>query len=298
LPRHTIKSSKIVPMKKLLFSLTITALGIAPLSAQVADSTGLPGDNFDLQGVLELFKNSESLEAFEKALNSESNEVNNLDVDEDGQVDYVKVIDHTDSGSHAITLQVDVNDKESQDIAVIEIDKTGDETAELQIVGDEEMYGKDYIIEPEEETANSQDGKFTSGFAPPVVIVNVWGWRPIRHIYSPTYVVWVSPWRYRVYPPYFKPWRPVAWRVHHARVVRYHHHCRVVHVHRVARAHRIAHHHRVASNHYHQRNAGRRANPGGRQGNPGGKQQGGGKQHGGGGQRGAGKQHGGGGRHR
>jgi uncharacterized membrane protein YgcG len=285
-------------MKKLILSLSIATLGFIPASAQDSDSTGLPGDNFDLQGVLELFKNSESLEAFEKALNSESNEVNNLDVDEDGQVDYVKVIDHLDSGAHAITLQVDVNDKESQDIAVIEIDKTGDETAELQIVGDEEMYGKDYIVEPEDETANTQDGKFTSGFAPPVVIVNVWGWRPIRHIYAPTYVVWVSPWRYRVYPPYWKPWRPVAWRVHHARVVRYHHHCRVVHVHRVHRAHRIAHRHHATSPHYHQRNAARRNNAGNVQRNNGGakKNQGGGNrggQRGGGGNRG-----GGGGRHR
>jgi len=271
-------------MKKILLSLSIAALGIIPAYSQNSDSTGLPGDNLDLQGVLELFKNSESLEAFEKAINTESNEVNNLDVDEDGQVDYIKVIDHADSGSHAITLQVDVNDKESQDIAVIEIDKTGDETADLQITGDEEFYGADYIVEPEEETAGSTEGKFASGFAPPVVIVNVWAWRPVRFIYAPTYVVWVSPYRYRVYPPYWKPWRPVAWRVHHARVVRYHHHCRVVHVHRVARAHRIAHRHRVASNGYHQRNAGRRANGNGnRNGNGGGNRNGGGHRGGGGG---------------
>lgn len=255
-------------MKKLLLPLAVWCLGFVPatLSAQ-DDSLGLPGDNFDLKGVLELFKNSESLEAFEKALNSESNEVNNLDVDEDGNVDYVKVIDHADSGTHAITLQVDIDEKESQDIAVIEIEKTGDESADLQIVGDEEFYGADYIVEPEEEQAKATDGKFSSGFAPPVVIVNVWAWRPVRFIYAPTYVVWVSPWRYRHYPPYWKPWRPVAWRVHHARVVRYHHHCRVVHVHRVARAHRAYHRHRVHSPGYHQRNAGRHANHNGRHGN-------------------------------
>ncbi len=279
-------------MKKILLSLSIATIGFVPAFAQDSDSTGLPGDNLDLQGVLELFKNSESLEAFEKALNTESNQVNNLDVDEDGNVDYIKVIDHADSGSHAITLRVDVNDKESQDVAVIEIDKTGDETADLQITGDEEFYGVDYIVEPEEEVASTTEGKFTSGFAPPIVIVNVWGWRPIRHIYAPTYVVWVSPYRYRVYPPYWKPWRPVAWRVHHGRVVRYHHHCRVVHVHRVHRAHRIGHHHRVASNGYHQRNAGHRNNGNGnRNGNGGGnKNNGGGKKNnGGGGNRGGGR---------
>jgi hypothetical protein len=279
-------------MKKIILSLSIAVLGVVPVYSQDSDSTGLPGDNLDLQGVLQLFKNSESIEAFEKALNTESNEVNNLDVDEDGQVDYIKVIDHADSGSHAITLQVDVNDKESQDVAVIEIDKTGNESADLQITGDEEFYGTDYIVEPEEEVNGNTEGKFTSGFAPAVVIVNVWSWRPVRFIYAPTYVVWVSPYRYRVYPPYWKPWRPVAWRVHHARVVRYHSHCRVVHVHRVARAHRIAHRHRVASNGYHQRNAGHRNGGGNRNTNGG---HGNGAGHGnGGGHRGGG----GGGRHR
>lgn len=245
-------------MKKIttLFLLLLLTGAQLQLLAQ-QDSTGLPGDHFDLQGALELFKNSESLEAFEKALNTSANEVNNLDTDEDGNVDYVKVIDHADSGAHAITLQVDVNESESQDIAVIEIEKTGDASAELQIVGDEEFYGEDYIVEPAEEQTSTMDGRFTSGFAPPVVIVNVWAWRPVRFIYAPSYVVWVSPWKYRVYPPYWKPWRPVAWRVHHARVVRYHHHCRVVHVHRVGRAHRVYHRHRVASHPYHQRNAGR-----------------------------------------
>lgn len=278
-------------MKKILILFSILAIAIFPsrIFAQETDSTGLPGDNFDLQGVLELFKNSESLEAFEKALNTESNEVNNLDVDEDGNVDYVKVIDHVDSGAHAITLQVDVNETESQDIAVIEIEKTGDETADLQIVGDEEFYGADYIVEPEEEASNgSTEGKFEQHFAPPVVIVNVWAWRPVRFIYAPAYVVWVSPWRYRAYPGYWHPWHPVAWRVHHARVVRYHHACRVVHVHRVMRAHRAANRHRVASNVYHQRNAGHRAA----------RPNGGGHRNGGGGGNRGGGNRGGGGRHR
>lgn len=278
-------------MLKKLFLLSFTGIvALAPrLHAQEADSTGLPGDNFDLQGVLDLFKNSESIEAFEKSLNTESNEVNNLDVDEDGNVDYVKVIDHVDSGAHSITLQVDVNENESQDIAVIEIEKTGDESADLQIVGDEEFYGTDYIVEPEEEVSNgTTEGKFGQGFAPPVVIVNVWTWRPVRFIYAPAYVVWVSPWRYRAYPGYWHPWHPVAWRVHHARVVRYHHACRVVHVHRVMRAHRAARRHRVASNVYHQRNATHRnARPNA-----------GGHRNGGGGNRGGGNRGGGGGRHR
>ena len=50
------------------------------------------GENFDLYGVAQLFKDSEDLEAFEKAINDPANEVNNLDLIEDGDVDYVRVV--------------------------------------------------------------------------------------------------------------------------------------------------------------------------------------------------------------
>jgi len=241
-------------MKKILtiFSAALLSSGIANAQNDAdSDSTGLPGDNLDLYGVLDLFKSASTMEDFEKALNTESNQVNNLDLDKDGNVDYIKVIDRADSGVHAITLQVDITDKEAQDVAVIELEKTGNESADLQIVGDEDLYGEDYIVETAEAESISNEGKLTSGFMQSkVVVVNVWGWPCVRHVYAPGYVVWVSPWRYRVYPPYYRPWRPVAWRVHHGRVVRYHIHYRLVHAHRVVRAHRVAHRHRVASAHY------------------------------------------------
>jgi hypothetical protein len=231
----------------------------SPVFSQTApDSTGLSGDHFDLYGALELFKSAASLEDFEKQINDANNQVNNLDLDENGEVDYINVIENMDGDAHAIQLQVAVNASESQDIAAIEIEKTGEETAQLQIVGDEELYGTDYIIEPTEEAkTGTTEAKFQmQGFAPPVVVVNVWGWRPIRPLFAPSYVVWVSPWRYRVYPGWYHPWRPVAWRAHHARVVRYHHpHYHVVHVHRCTRAHVVYHNHRRSSAVVHQRHA-------------------------------------------
>mgnify|MGYP001570243622 CR=1 FL=1 len=278
-------------MKRLILPIALLFLATAPvqLSAQAeTDSTGLPGDNLDLYGVLELFKKANTMEEFEKSLNAESNQVNNLDLDADGNVDYIKVIDNTDSGAHAISLRVDIDDKESQDIAVIELDKTGTETADLQIVGDEELYGENYIIEPAEDEKGATEDKFNSKFNSRIIIVNVWGWPCVRHVYAPAYVVWVSPWRYHHYPPYFKPWRPVAWRVHHGRVVRYHHHCRRAQAHRIHRAHRVHHRHRVHSPGYHQRNAAHRGN-----GPRGGKQNGGGHKNNGGGNKGGGHRGGG-----
>ena len=71
-----------------LASLMVCAVwsGIPLLAQQTGqDSTGLPGDNFSLQGALAIFENATSPEEFEKAINTEGNHVNNLDLDGDGE---------------------------------------------------------------------------------------------------------------------------------------------------------------------------------------------------------------------
>lgn len=260
--------------KKIVFMLLLIS-GVSTRShAYVnSDSLGLPGDNLDLPGVLELFKKSESIEAFEKALNDQDNEVNNLDLNGDDQVDYIRVIDHAENDAHAIVLQVPLNETEAQDVAVIEVEKTGEGSAQLQVVGDEDIYGKNYIVEPV-----SDDGTKSVLFGKPVV-VNVWLWPSVRFIYGPRYVVWVSPWKWKVYPGWYKPWRPVAWHVHHKRVMRYHVFHHRVHVHRVVKAHKVYHPHRVVAVHakHHKHKAANHKGPG-----PGGKKAGhkGGKQAG------------------
>lgn len=221
-----------------------------------SDTLGLPGDDLDLYGVLELFENSESIEAFEKALNTESNHVNNLDLNGDGEIDYIKVSDETSGDAHALVLQVPVNDKESQDVAVIEIEKNKEGDASLQVVGDEDLYGKDYIIEPYEDKSN----EMPNARAGVRIVVNVWGWRPVRFIYGPRYVVWRSPYRWGHYPIWWKPWRPLARVAHYNHCRRFHgRHFHVVHVHRMHRAHAHYHKHRVASRTVKKRHAHRHA---------------------------------------
>ena len=73
----------------------ILFLGTVSASTTI-DSTGWPGDHFSLEGALELFKKAESPEQFEKSLNSSDNYVNNLDLNEDGDTDYIRVVDHQD----------------------------------------------------------------------------------------------------------------------------------------------------------------------------------------------------------
>lgn len=208
----------------------------------LADSTGLPGDHFSLEGALDLFKKAESPEAFEKLLNTENNYVNNLDLNEDGEIDYIRVIDNMDGNSHAIVLQVPVSETESQDIAVIEVEKKGDEEAILQIIGDEAIYGEQIIVEPTEADQikpNKGRGGPAIDFRPDVIVVNVWLWPGVRYIYGPRYTLWVSPWRWRYYPAWWRPWRPHPWRYRYARVAPYRRHCTVVTTHRVVHAHGV-----------------------------------------------------------
>jgi len=56
--------------------------------------------------------------------------------------------------AHAIALRIDMNDNETQDVAVIEVERDANNQTHVQIVGDESLYGKDYIVEPNQNTPN------------------------------------------------------------------------------------------------------------------------------------------------
>jgi hypothetical protein len=221
-------------LKKLFLLLVCFAATSISAKAQ-EDSTGMPGDNFSLQGALEMFKQSSSIEEFEKLINTENKNVNNLDLNGDGETDYVKVIDKAEKDVHAFVLQVAVSETENQDIAVIELEKTGDETAVAQIVGDEEIYGEQTIVEASDEGDEEYNATEEKANGPSAnydeynrIVVNVFFWPSVRFVYRPAYVPWVSPWRWRHYPGYWKPWRPFAWHVFHPRAYVYHRHCAVV----------------------------------------------------------------------
>jgi hypothetical protein len=199
----------------------------------------MEGDNLDLNGVLELFKESKDVEDFEKKLNTESNGVNNLDLNEDGEVDYIRVVDHADSNAHSLALQVPVTESESQDVAVIEMEEVEEDKVNLQVIGDSDLYGEEYMLEPADEKNAS-------------IVVNVNTWRPVRSIYGPRYRVWRSPYRWGYYPKWHRPWRRVAWRVYRPRVIRYHRpYYRFTTVRRCHRAHSHYHVHHVHSPHFH-----------------------------------------------
>lgn len=223
---------------KVIFIIAYTlAAGVLPAQNSVAqDSTGLPGDNFSLEGALEMFKKAGSPEEFERMINTENNGVNNLDLNGDGDIDYIRVIDKRDGDNHAFILQDAISETENQDIAVVEVARKGNENVVLQIVGDEDIYGEQLIVEPQS-TQISQPAPATAA-APPVV-VNVWGWPAVQYIYGPSYVVWASPWGWGGRPIWWHPWRPWGWHRFYTYCSPYRPYYRVVNYHRVVYAHRM-----------------------------------------------------------
>ena len=181
---------------------------------------GLPGDNFNLYAVMKLFQESETLEGFERSLNDENSRINNLDLNNDNYIDYIKVIDYPDGDDHTIVLQAVLDRNESQDVAVFTVQRFRDGTVQIQLVGDEALYGRNYIIEPY--YAETPNPGYT-GRARTVVrttYVEVSAWPVVRYIYMPNYVVWRSSWYWGYYPVYWRPWRPYYWHYYYG----YHYH--------------------------------------------------------------------------
>ncbi len=198
-----------------------------------SEKLDLPGDNLNLYAVLKLFQESETLEGFEKKLNDESNHINNLDLNGDSKTDYIEVIDNADGDVHNISLRVAVNNNEQQDVAVIMVHKNSDGNPEVQIIGDEDLYGIDYIVEPNYDDGSNTAGTPNPGYIAPAttelqneIVVQktapaqVATWQIIRYMYVPTYSAWHSPWRWGYYPSYWRPWRPFYWHQYYG----YHYH--------------------------------------------------------------------------
>ena len=188
------------------------------------EALGLPGDNLNLYAVLEIFQKSKTLEDFEKSINDKTTNVNNLDLDNDNKTDYIQVISEKEKDTHFIILQVALNSKEKQDIAVIEVSKDKNGKVVVQIIGDKDLYGKDYIVEPGEEGARvgtpNPGYKGDSSVTINNTTINnttinnndsatVSAWPVVVYLFSPVYVVYRSPWYWGYYPSYWNPWAPV-----------------------------------------------------------------------------------------
>ena len=215
-------------MKKFIITSILVALFATGSTLKAQDNQndylGLPGDNLNLYAVMKLFQESKTLEDFERSLNDPNSTINNLDLNGDNLVDYIKVIDNVDGDVHNIVLQVAVSPVQNQDVAVFSVQRFQNGQVMIQLTGDEALYGKNYIVEPNYDDANSRETAnpgYTGNNRPvneqyvTYTSFQIASWPLIRFIFLPSYTIWHSSWRWDYYPNYWHPWRPFSWNYYY-----------------------------------------------------------------------------------
>ena len=164
------------------------------------DYHGEIGTNLNLNAVASLFGESENLSDFERRLNDPYARISNLDLDHNGYVDYLRLLEVARNGIHLFLIQSVLGPNLYRDIATIEVGRDYYNHGYVQIVGDPYLYGDHYIIEP-------------SYIYTPMIYSYLWGpdhYRP----YSSHY-------RWGYYPRRYHPWRPLP-ALHYRRNIHRH----------------------------------------------------------------------------
>lgn len=104
---------------------------------------------FDVNKLGEIVKTSTDPQVLEKAINDPNNHINNLDLNKDGTIDYLKV---TEPGKNQLNVVDDIANDQSVTVASINVNPTNNNTADLNIqgnpsyVGDNNMYHSHFTL--------------------------------------------------------------------------------------------------------------------------------------------------------
>lgn len=101
-------------------------------------------DGLDLRAVGELVKTAKDAEELERQINDASRGLNNLDLDSDGTVDYISVEEFGGGDSRGFMLIAKLKDNQQQEVATIDIEKTSESEGDLEIRGNERIYGHNH----------------------------------------------------------------------------------------------------------------------------------------------------------
>ena len=197
-------------MTLMLMSAALWADETVTVSANSSDIS----EGLDLKVVAKLFAEAKNLEEFENMLNNPDSAFCNLDLNGDGQVDYLRVVEIGDGNKRLIVLQAVLAKDIYQDVASIYVEKKDNNEVSVQVVGDEYVYGTNYIIEP------------------------VYVYRPVIYdwFWSDAWFAWHSPWYWGDSPAYWYAHTCWAhdWYWHHCYAFHHHHHgCSFRHAHEV-----------------------------------------------------------------
>lgn len=140
----------------------------------------------DLRAVGAAFAAANSLEEFEMLLNSSTYMLSSLDLNRDGYVDYLRVVEAIDGYNHVVIIQAVLAQNVFQDVATLTAEMSY-ATPYVQIIGAPYIYGANYYVRP----------VFVR--TPPMFA----RWR------VPHYNPWRSPYYWDYYPHYYHKPAPV-----------------------------------------------------------------------------------------
>ncbi len=152
------------------------------------------GDNLNLQALGELVKSSNNAEDIENKLN-QTGSINNLDLDGDGSVDYIKVTEYGDGTAKGFSFTVEMAGGEKQEIATISIEKGASNVA-MNIQGNQQIYGGNAYYQSHYSLGD-------------LMIMNY-----LFSYHRPYY----SPYHYGYYPSYYHSYRPIGVGAYGSRV--------------------------------------------------------------------------------
>ena len=145
-------------------------------------------DGLNLQAVTDLATKVKTAEEFETKLNEKGNNINNLDLNEDDKVDYIKVTEINQGKQYGFSLTTELsNDKnEEQELCVIQFEQGADKQVTVETHGNSNIYGSHHYYHHR-----------TS-----VTDILIWSYflSPHRSYHSP--------WGYNRYPSHFSSYSP------------------------------------------------------------------------------------------
>lgn len=173
----------------LLFALfcSVFAIQVQGQSRTYVNATNSEiSDNLDLRVVASIFGDSKNLNDFERRLNDPKLQISNLDLNNDYQVDYLRVIESVEKNTHVVIIQSVLDRDIYQDVATIEVEKDRYNKVQIQVIGNTYLYGHNYIYEP-------------IYYKTPYIYASFW---------APYYRPYISTWCWNYYPSYYYAWNP------------------------------------------------------------------------------------------
>lgn len=160
-------------------------------------ATIMPGEEgLDLTALTALAKQCNTAAQFEMKLNDPGS-INNLDLDGDGNVDYINVSEYQNGNVKGFSLYIDKG-VEKQEVATIEITRNQN-VANVVVVGNEYLYGDDRYYQSQ------------------FVFTDFLLW---SYLFSP-HTFYYSPYHYGYYPGYFHPWHRYDYDAYRTRTFGY-----------------------------------------------------------------------------